>query len=122
MTNMRASVPLLKRRLPDGRLSRLKLLSFFVLTWVVSWLVSVVCFYVRSGLLPHGSAEWWGYPIFGAWLVLPASFGGLVRDVIAWFAPRAAEPIAITCILAYWPAYILVAVFATRTRRLVYFV
>ncbi len=111
--------PLLQRRPPGGSLSSLGLLRFFVLTWVVGWLISVVCYCFWSGLLPHGNAEWWGYPIVLAWAVLPVSFGGLVRDVVASFAPLAANAIAIACTLAYWPAYILLAVFAVRTGRLV---
>jgi hypothetical protein len=111
-----------QRRLPDRRLSGLSLLLFFILTWAVCWLVSVVCFRVRSGQLPQGNAEWWGYPIVTACVILPASFGGLVLDAVGWFAPRAPETIAIACMFMYWPAYITLAVLARRTGRVVYLV
>ena len=84
--------------------------------------MSVVCFRLRSGQLPEGNAEWWGYPIVNGWAFLPASFGGLVWDVVGWFAPRAPETIAIACMFMYWPAYITLAVLARRTGRVVYLV
>jgi hypothetical protein len=127
MTNTRASVPSLHRRLPDGMLSRLRLPAF-ILTWVIGWLVSVVNFRVHSGVLPNGAAEWWAVPMFGGWIYWPASVAKLVLDdVMTCFIPDiedhtiAANIIFFACMLAYWPAYILLAVFAKRTGRLVYF-
>jgi hypothetical protein len=98
-----------------------RLLSFLILTWASCWLVSVLSFYVQSGLLPHGNLEWWGYPIECFWLFLPVSFGGFVRHLLGWWPPAAANTIGLICIFAYWPAYIILLIFAARTRELIYF-
>ena len=91
------------------------------LIWVASWCLSVMSFYIKWGVLPHGVDEWLWYPLFTSVITLPGSAGRLIVDLFFWLPPGGQEAVSGLVIVAFWPCYITLLALSIRKGRLTYF-
>jgi hypothetical protein len=92
-------------------------IAIVLVIWLVCPFVSVLSFYLHCGSLPQGIPEWVAYPLLAFPIMLPGSFGLIMKGLFGWLPAGFAMVPAALGFIAFWPLYVTFLVLALRTGR-----
>ena len=108
-------------------LARSATISVVLLTWVASWLLSMLWFHRVNGQwelyvdreVPIGTwfSYWVVYPVAVCPIALPVSTNRAITAMFCWLPVSLTSPFALIASVAFWPVYITFLVLALRTGQ-----
>lgn len=116
-----------ERRWALRPLPRRATISILLLTWVASWLLSMLSFchvYGPWGLdgdrqvpIVTWFSDWVVYPVMVCPIALPISTDRAITAMFWWLPVGVTWPLALVASVAFWPVYITFLVLALRTGK-----